>query len=167
VGEETVTLQKMHPRTNPTETSESPSVKTIPQIDEALRDFVLQDTANLRREAENAARRRLPREPESATHVVADVNSLVQRVAGVSLDHLDDVIVDLRNLRDFLHCEGERIQREISDFLHLNQAAMGSTKIIADNIAHWKEKSDSTVHPLETRHTETELANVSATESQS
>ena len=86
----------------------------------------------MRREAENAAPANL--RPESAAQVVADVNSLVQQVAGVSLDQLDDVIVDLRNLRDFLHSEGERVQREISGFLQLNQVAMGSTKLITDNI---------------------------------
>jgi hypothetical protein len=42
-------------------------------------------------------------------------------------------------LHDFLHNEGERIQREISDYLQLSQTAMGSTKMITDNIVLWKE----------------------------
>jgi hypothetical protein len=132
-----MTVQKIYARTNPTEASENPKVKTVSQIDEALRDFVLQDTAHLRRDAENVTRGNL--RPESAPEVVANVNSLVQQVAGVSLDQLDDVIVDLRNLRDYLHSEGERVQREISGFLRLNQTAMGSTKLITDNIRQWKE----------------------------
>jgi hypothetical protein len=80
----------------------------------------------------------LRREPESATQVVSEVNLLVQRVAGVSLEELDDAIVDLRQLRDFLHSEGERIQREIAGYLQLNQIAMGSTKSIVDSIGQWK-----------------------------
>jgi len=32
--------------------------------------------------------------------------------------------VDLRQLRDFLHSEGERIQREISDYLQLNHTSI-------------------------------------------
>jgi hypothetical protein len=132
-----MTVQKIYARTNPIEASENPKVKTGSQIDEALRDFVLQDTAHLRREAENVTRSNL--RPENASEVVANVNSLVQQVAGVSLDQLDDVIVDLRNLRDYLHSEGERVQREISGFLRLNQTAMGSTKLITDNITQWKE----------------------------
>jgi hypothetical protein len=141
-----MTVQKIYSRTNPVEASES--VKTIPQIDEALRDFVLQDTTHLRRQAENMTRVNL--RPESAGQVVADVNSLVQQVAGVSLDQLDDVIVDLRNLRDFLHSEGERVQREISSFLQLNKAAMGSTSLIADNIRNWKEAAPGASHRSET-----------------
>jgi hypothetical protein len=130
-----MTVQKIYARTNPIEASENP--KAFSQIDEALRDFVLQDTAHLRRAAENVTRGNL--RPESAPEVVASVNSLVQQVAGVSLDQLDDVIVELRHLRDYLHSEGERVQREISGFLQLNQVAMGSTKIISDNIRSWKE----------------------------
>jgi hypothetical protein len=132
-----MTVQKIYARTNPTEATENP--KTVSQIDLALRDFVLQDTAHLRREAENVTRGNL--RPESAPEVVANVNSLVQQVAGVSLDQLDDVIVDLRNLRDYLHSEGERVQREISGFLRLNQTAMGSTRLITDNIRQWKERA--------------------------
>ena len=62
---------------------------------------------------------------------------------GVSLDQLDDVIVDLRQLRDFLHSEGERIQSEISGYLQLNHIAIGSTKIIVDNIVQWKKVAQS------------------------
>jgi hypothetical protein len=142
-----MTMQKMYPRTNPIEASEKPKGQTFSQIDEALRDFALQDTAHLRREAESVTRVNL--RPESAAQVVADVNSLVQQVAGVSLDQLDDVIIDLRNLRDFLHSEGERVQREISGFLQLNQAAIGSTKVITDNIRNWKEATRGAGHRSE------------------
>jgi hypothetical protein len=133
-----MTVQKIYSRTNPVQAPENPNGKTIPKVDEALRDFVLQDTAHLRREAETASQGVLRREPENATQVVSEVNLLVQRVAGVSLDELDDAIVDLRQLRDFLHCEGERIQREIAGYLQLNQIAMGSTKSIVDSIGQWK-----------------------------
>ena len=133
-----MTVQKIYSRTNPVQASENPSGKTGTQVNEALRDFVLQDTAHLRREAETASQGALRREPESATQVVSEVNLLVQRVAGVSLDELDDAIVDLRQLRDFLHSEGERIQREISGYLQLNHVAMGSTKSIVDSIGQWK-----------------------------
>jgi hypothetical protein len=133
-GDETMTI---HSRTNPVQAPENQKGKTVQQIDEALRDFVLQDTTHLRREAEDVTGGGL--RPENAAQVVTDVCSLVQQVAGISLDQLDDVIVDLRNLRDFLHREGVRVQREISGFLQLNEAAIGSTKFIADNVRQWKE----------------------------
>jgi hypothetical protein len=133
-----MTVQKIYSRTNPVQAPENPNGKTVAQVDGALRDFVLQDTAHLRREAETTSQGALRREPESATQVVAEVNLLVQRVAGVSLDELDDAILDLRQLRDFLQSEGERIQREISGYLQLNHVAMDSTKSIVDSIGQWK-----------------------------
>src|SRR3984957_14534630 len=118
----------MYSRTNPAPVgaSENSNVIPAPQIEEALRESVRQNAGHIRDE------------PENNSQFVMDVNSLIQRVAGVSLDQLDDVIVDLRQLRDFLHSEGERIQREISGFLQLNQVAIGSTKLMGDSIGQWK-----------------------------
>jgi hypothetical protein len=93
-------MQKMYPRTNPAPFEASANVIPAPQIEEALRESVRQNSAHMRHE------------PENTSQVVTDVNSLVQRVADVSLDQLDDAIVDLRQLRDFLQSEGERIQRK-------------------------------------------------------
>jgi hypothetical protein len=146
----------IYSRTKPVQAPENPNKgKTVQQIDEALRDFVLQDTAHLRRDEEDVSRGGL--RPENAAQVVTDVYTLVQQVAGVSLDELDDVIVDLRNLRDFLHREGVRVQREISGFLQLNEAAIGSTKFITDKIRQWKEGARG-AGP----HSETQSAGIAA-----
>jgi hypothetical protein len=127
-------VQKMYSRTNPAPIGSSPNSNVIPatQIEEALHDSGHQNAAPVRHESENTGQ------------VVTDVNSLVQRVADVSLDQLDDAIVDLRQLRAFLHSEGERIQTEISSYLQLNQIAIGSTKSIVDNIVQWKRAAHST-----------------------
>jgi hypothetical protein len=132
-------MQKIYPRTNPAPfgASENSNVMPAPQIEEALRESVRQNAPHIRHE------------PENTSQVVTDVNSLVQRVAGVSLDQLDDAIVDLRQLRDFLHSEGERIQREISGYLQLNHIAIGSTKSIVDNIVQWKKAAHSTARAPE------------------
>ena len=160
VGDDTMTVQKIFPRANPIEGSANPGVMTTAQVDEALRDFVLQDTAHLRRDAEEPTQGSLRREPESATEVATDVNSLVRQVADISLNQLDDVIVDLRNLRDFLHSEGERVRREISGFLQLNQAAMGSTKLVAGGIAQWKELAGCVGRRREKEPAETERSDI-------
>ena len=127
-------MQKIYPRTNPAPlgASENSNVMAAQQIEEALRESVRQNAAHMRHESENTSQ------------VVTDVNSLVQRVADVSLDQLDDAIVDLRQLRDFLHSEGERIQREISGYVQLNHLAIDSTKSIVDNIVQWKNAAPST-----------------------
>jgi hypothetical protein len=118
-----------HPRQ---ETSEPKTLPlSLPQIDEALTRFVLQDTANLRQDTE----RMVCDDRRSA----ADISSLVQRVANVSLERLDDVIVDLRYLRDLVHSEGDRIQQELSAFVRLNRDAIDSANLIAESIKNLKE----------------------------
>jgi hypothetical protein len=141
-------MQQMYPRTNPapSEASKNSNGIPAPQIEEALRESVRQNAAYIRRE------------PDNADQAVTDINSLIQRVAGVSLDQLDDAIVDLRQLRDFLHSEGERIQSEISGYLQLSQTAMGSTKIIIDNIVLWKEAAHGAGRNLEKRSAAPERA---------
>jgi hypothetical protein len=145
-------MQKIYPRTNPMpfEAPENSNARPIPQIDDAIREFARLDVSS-RHVAESAAPGNLSPEPESSARVVADINSLVQRVADVSLDRLDDVIVDLRQLGDFLRSEGERIEREISGYLRLHEIAIGSTKRIVDNVAQWKEVAHSTARTLERR----------------
>jgi len=43
---------------------------------------------------------------------VNNVNSLIQRVAGTSLAEIEKLISELESLRDLLHAEGQRVQRE-------------------------------------------------------
>jgi hypothetical protein len=132
-------MQKIYSRTNPAPfgASENSNVMPTPQIEEAISDFIRQNAPHI------------PHEPENTSQIITDVNSLVQRVADVSLDQLDDAIVDLRQLRDFLHSEGERVQREISGYLQLNHIAIRSTKSIVDNIVQWKKAAHSTARAPE------------------
>jgi hypothetical protein len=62
---------------------------------------------------------------------------------------LDETIVDLNQLRDFLHAEGERIKREIFGCLQLNYTATGSTTSIVVNIAQLKRAAKSTLRAPE------------------
>ena len=73
---------------------------------------------------------------------VNNVNSLIQRVAGTSLSEIENLISELESLRDLLHDEGQRVQREISGYAQLSQAAMKSTRMIADNVSQWKRAAD-------------------------
>ena len=66
--------------------------------------------------------------------VFANVNSLVQRVAGTSLQEIDNLVVELQKLRDFLVSEGERVQREIAGYGELSKATLRSAKLIADSM---------------------------------
>ena len=73
---------------------------------------------------------------------VNNVNSLIQRVAGALIWDIENLISELESLRDLLHAEGKRVQREISGYAQLSQAAMKSTRMIADNVEQWEGSAE-------------------------
>ena len=81
----------------------------------------------------------LRRPPEAESEAVANnIGTLLQRVAGSSVQEIDRLIVELQTLRELLQSEGVRVQREITEYAHLSQSAMQSTKIIAESLGKWK-----------------------------
>ncbi|WP_456623437.1 MULTISPECIES: hypothetical protein [unclassified Bradyrhizobium] len=115
------------------------NLAAVTEVEAGIRDFVRNDIAYLRRPASGAAE---PALDPSAEATVTNVNSLIQRVAGTSLAEIENLISELESLRDLLHAEGQRVQREISGYAQLSQAAMKSTRMIADNVAQWKRAAD-------------------------
>jgi hypothetical protein len=112
----------------------------VSEVEAGIRDFVRNDIAYLRRPAVSAPEA-APLDP-NAEATVNSVNSLIQRVAGTSLAEIEKLITELESLRDLLHAEGQRVQREISGYAQLSQAAMKSTRMIADNVTQWKRAAD-------------------------
>jgi len=95
-----------------------------------IREFIRRDVAHLRRA-----------QPDGASEqAVTNINSLLDRVSGSSVTEIDSLITDLRNVRDFLKTEGERVQREIASYAQLSQVAMTSVKIIAESMTQWKSQ---------------------------
>jgi len=114
------------------------------EVEAGIRDFVRNDIAYLRRPAPAPSMvggTDAAMDP-TAEATVNNVNSLIQRVAGTSLGEIENLISELESLRDLLHAEGQRVQREISGYATLSQAAMKSTRMIADNVAQWKRTTD-------------------------
>jgi hypothetical protein len=109
------------------------------EVEAGIRDFVRNDVAYLRRPSAVTGAEPLDQNHETA---VNSVNSLIQRVAGTSLAEIEKLIGELEGLRDLLHAEGQRVQREISGYAQLSQAAMKSTRMIADNVSQWKRAAD-------------------------
>ena len=99
-------------------------------VEGEIREFVRRDGQALRRA------------PESDSELVAhNISTLLQRVAGTSVQEVDRLIAELQTLRELLQQEGARVQREITEYAHLSQSAMQSTKIIAESLSHWKGDS--------------------------
>ena len=100
-------------------------------VEGEIREFVRRDGANLRRA------------PETDSEMVANnITTLLQRVAGTSVQEIDRLIAELQTLRALLQEEGARVQRELAEYAHLSQSAMQSTKIIAESLAQWKKAGD-------------------------
>ena len=116
------------------------NLAAVSEVEAGIRDFVRNDIAYLRRPPV-ASTETVPLDA-GAEATVNNVNSLIQRVAGSSLAEIEKLISELESLRDLLHAEGQRVQREISGYAQLSQAAMKSTRMIADNVTQWKHAAD-------------------------
>ena len=122
------------------------NLAAVSEVEAGIRDFVRNDIAYLRRPSVTSpetapATATSPLEPNTEA-TVNNVNSLIQRVAGTSLAEIEKLISELESLRDLLHAEGQRVQREISGYAQLSQAAMKSSRMIADNVTQWKRAAD-------------------------
>jgi hypothetical protein len=102
------------------------------QVEGEIREFVRRDVATLRSRPEN-----------DSEMVASNIGNLLQRVAGTSVKEIDKLIAELQTLREMLHNEGARVQREIVEYAALSQAAMQSTRIIAESLTHWKKVPDA------------------------
>jgi hypothetical protein len=78
------------------------------------------------------------RKPDGDGDGTEGVNTVIQRVAGASLDEIDRVIRQLESMRETLRLEGERVQREVAGYADLSHTAMSSMKIIAESLARWE-----------------------------
>jgi hypothetical protein len=50
------------------------------------------------------------------------------------VEEIDQVILELQDMRDMLLSEGERLNRELARFTNITQAATTATKVIGDHL---------------------------------
>jgi hypothetical protein len=100
-------------------------------LEDELRESVRNEVATLRRAPDN--------DSQAFTN---NLGAMMQRVAGSSLHEIDRLVGELQTIRDLLQSEGERVQREISEYAHLSQSSFQSTQIIAESLAKWKSAAD-------------------------
>jgi hypothetical protein len=123
----------------------APSRKTpekLGEVDQAaatafegeIREFVRRDVAFLRRQHSDA-------EP-AVDPVTENLNTLIRRVSGASMDEIDRVILEMQSVREMLRSEGDRIGREIAGYASLSHATMTAMKVIADSLTQWKNAPD-------------------------
>ena len=107
---------------------------TANSVEGEIREFVRRDVSFPRRQ----------RSEVDATHGPApeNLNALIQRVAGDSMEEIDRVIRELESVRDMMRNEGERISRELAGYASLSHSATTAMRVIADSIKQWKGTQD-------------------------
>ena len=98
-----------------------------------IREFVRRDVAFLRRQR--------PEDDATSEPVADNLNGLIRRVSGASMEEIDRVILELQSVREMLRSEGERVGREIAGYASLSHAAMTAMKVIGDSLMNWKNQS--------------------------
>ena len=96
-----------------------------------IREFVRRDVATLRRQRNEG--------DAAADPAAENLNALIRRVAGASMEEIDRVILELQGIRDMLRSEGERVSRELSGYASLSHASMTAMKVIGDSLKQWKD----------------------------
>ena len=67
-----------------------------------------------------------------------NLNKLIRRIAGASMEEIDGVILELQGVRDMLRNEGERLSHEIARYANLSHMSMTAMKAIADSLKQSK-----------------------------
>jgi len=96
-----------------------------------IREFVRRDVATLRRQRSEG--------DDAADPAAENLNALIRRVAGASMEEIDRVILELQGIRDMLRSEGERVSRELAGYASLSHASMTAMKVIGDSLKQWKD----------------------------
>ena len=103
------------------------------EVEGGIRDLVSRDVAEPRRQIANHG--------NDSESVINNLGLLLQRVSVNSVNEIDELIAELKMLREQLQHDGERMAREIVGYASLSQAAMQSTKILTDSLTSRKSES--------------------------
>jgi hypothetical protein len=101
----------------------------MPQIESEFRELVQRSIPRLRAESGNGS--------------VNEVNSLAQSISGPAVLEIEKLITQLHDMRDHLVHESQRVERAITEYAQMSQAATKSTKLIAENLAQWRQTAES------------------------
>ena len=90
-------------------------------------------------EQQNPNRIQVEKQPPKRIRIEDDAErcrSFVARITSNSIDEVGELASELtsalQNLQEYLKAEGERVQREIVDYAHLNHTALAAIKTIIE-----------------------------------
>jgi hypothetical protein len=73
---------------------------------------------------------------------VSNIDSLLHHVSLNSVQEIDRLIGELEALKDQLRHEAEHVHRQIVGYASLSQAAVQSTKVIAESLTHRRKRPE-------------------------
>lgn len=73
-------------------------------------------------------------ETEDAQTSAGNLGTLLREVSKVSMDEIDHLIIELQTLRRKLQTDGERIERDITEYATLSAQATQLTKIVFEGV---------------------------------
>ena len=111
-----------------TETVTASTTASVDRVEGELRAFIRRDVSLHRTRRDNV---------DAST----DLGSLVDRMAGASIQEVERVMAELANVRDRLRNEATRLQGELNNYAATSQAAMNSMKIVGDSLVKWKSQT--------------------------
>jgi hypothetical protein len=100
------------------------AVEIFSRVEGEIRDFVRRDLA--------ASRRRLE---DCSDLTPGNVDSLLQRLSGTTVQEIDHFIAELQALRQRLQHEATRVERKVVQYASLNEAARASMRTISENLS--------------------------------
>lgn len=130
------------PNRKSSERNESEQAAAVTAFEGEIREFVRRDVAFLRRHRNET-------EQQTSEPVIDNLNALLRRVSGASMEEIDRVILELQGVREMLRSEGERVGREIAGFASLSHAAITAMKVIGDSLTQWKNVPNNYSRPAE------------------
>jgi hypothetical protein len=102
------------------------------EVEGGIRELVSRDVAEPRRQIANG----------DSESVINNLGLLLQRVSLNSVNEIDELISELKMLRDQLQHDGDRMARDILGYASLSQTAMQSTKILTESLTNRKNGAD-------------------------
>jgi hypothetical protein len=103
-------------------------------VEAEIREFVRRDVA--------MAGPRRQSQPDGDL-VQSNIGSLLHHVSLNSVQEIDRLIAELEALKDRLRHQADHVHRRIADYASLSQAAVQSTKVIAESLSHRKKRPDA------------------------
>jgi hypothetical protein len=83
------------------------------------------------------------RAPASEHSSSGNLDALIQRVAGASMDEIDGVIRELESMRELLRREAERVSFDLAAFVNVTQSSMSAMRVISDSLKNLRPGSNN------------------------